>query len=263
MSAPFLLLSGLLMGCNLQEKLLYYPDSRVPSDSELARNALNFWPAGRDEYRGFIGLMPEGKAKGTVIVLHGNAGTAADRTFYLEPLRRIGYRVLLVEYPGYGARKGRLGEESFVLDARETIRQAAAMYGNPIYLLGESLGGAVAASAVREAGVRVEGMVLVTPWATLERVAKEKFPFLPVRRLLTDRYDTVANLTTFRGAIAVVMAAKDNIVPPHHARELYDSFPGPKRLWSIAGAGHNDWPYYITDEIWKEIMAFVSSDGKR
>ena len=248
----------LFFGCRLQEKLLYYPDHHVPSDSDLAQHGIRFWPSGREGYRGFVGMMPEGTSKGTVVVFHGNAATAADRDYYLDPLRRLGFRVLLAEYPGYGGRKGRLGEEPFVRDAAETIRLAAEHYGRPLYLLGESLGGGVAASAVREAGTAVEGIILVTPWETLEKVAKEKFPWLPVRLLMTDRYDAAGNLGAFRGPVAVVAAERDSIIPPHHAEALYRSFPGRKKFWTIPGADHNDWPSFITDATWKEIMRFLS-----
>jgi uncharacterized protein len=259
MSMTLLLVSIIVTGCSLQQKLLYYPERHVPGDSELARYGLRFWPSGRDGYRGFIGAMPEERRKGTVVVLHGNAATAAERRYYLEPLRRLGYRVLLAEYPGYGGRKGELSEKSFVRDARESIRLTAEMYGRPIYLLGESLGGAVAASAVREAGAGVEGIILVTPWDTLEGVAKEKYPFLPVCLLMTDRYDTAANLSAFRGTVAVVAAERDTIIPPHHAEKLYRSFGGRKRFWTIPDAGHNDWPDSVTDGIWEEIMEFITA----
>ncbi|SNB46303.1 alpha/beta hydrolase [Geobacter sp. DSM 9736] len=250
----------LFFGCSFQDRLLYYPDRSVPGDAELASLDMRFWPGGRDGYRGFLSAAPEPSA-GTVIIFHGNAATAADRTYYLEPLRRLGYRVLLAEYPGYGGREGKLGEESFVRDASETIRLAAQMYGRPLYLLGESLGGAIAPSAARTAGVSVEGMVLVTPWATLEKVAKEKFPWLPVRLLMGDRYDTVSNLREFRGRVAVVEAERDTIIPPHHARELYRTFPGRKMMWTIRGADHNDWPAFITDRNWGEIMEFLAGAG--
>lgn len=254
--------SLLFFGCSLQDNLLYYPDRHVPSDRELAEHGLRFWPAGRERYRGFIGTMPHGTARGTIIVLHGNAATAAERSYYLQPLRSLGYRVLLAEYPGYGKREGKPGEESFVRDARETIRLAAEMYRHPVYLLGESLGGAVAASAVREAGVRVDGIILITPWDTLEAVAKEKFPYLPVRLFLTDRFDTIANLDAFNGPVAVVAAEQDEIIPHHHAQKLYNSRTGHKRIWMIPGAGHNNWPVFMTDAIWKEILGFMQEHSK-
>ncbi len=91
----------------------------MPSEKELAANHLLFWPAEKD-YRGFVGATEIRNIKGTVIVFHGNAGTADHRAYYVTALGSMGYRVILAEYPGYGARKGDLGEQSFVNDAQVT-----------------------------------------------------------------------------------------------------------------------------------------------
>jgi hypothetical protein len=151
-----------------------------------------------------------------------------------------------------------LGEKSFVRDAVETVRLAGEEYGGPLFLLGESLGCGVAAAVAKGTKVRIDGMVLITPWETLASIAREKFPFLPVRLLLTDRYDNIANLASFKGRIALVGAERDEIIPLSHARKLYDSLPGTgKRIWTVPGAGHNDWPMHLNQTWWKEIMDFL------
>ena len=189
-----------LAGCNLQRNMLYYPNSFLPSQEALAANNMAFWPYGPDDYRGIISTMEVGKKyKGTIVVFHGNAGTAADRTFYVSALAPLGYRVILAEYPGYGGRKGELGEETFVRDAKETLRLASEKYGAPLFLLGESLGCGVAAATAKDSPVKIEGIILITPWDTLLSVAKEHFPWLPVRLFLRDKYDTIGNLTKYRG----------------------------------------------------------------
>src|ERR1700690_4419630 len=186
---------------DVQYKLLYYPDAYVPSKEALSIINLRFWPSESSDYRGFVSDSDQSRDKGTVIVFHGNAGTAADRAYYVKALRPLGYRVLLAEYPGYGARNGKLGELSFVNDARETLKLAFKQYGTPIYLLGESLGCGVVAATVKNVPVPpvpIDGIVLITPWDSLLSVAKEKFPLFPVRWLLKDRYDSIGNLNNFQ-----------------------------------------------------------------
>ncbi len=56
------------------------------------------------------------------MVFHGNAGSAYDRMYYVKALEPLGYRVLLAEYPKYGARTGSLGEKSLVADAIATAK---------------------------------------------------------------------------------------------------------------------------------------------
>jgi thioesterase domain-containing protein len=62
----------------------------------------------------------------------------------MNSFQRQGFRVILAEYPGYGARRGKSSETTLVAAGRETIRIAAQGFGGPIYLMGESLGCGVA-----------------------------------------------------------------------------------------------------------------------
>ena len=89
----------------------------MPSKEELAADNIQFWPFVVKDYRGFVCAAKLGDIKGTIIILYGNAGTAANRAYSATALGSLGYRVILAEYPGYGARKGELGEASFVNDA--------------------------------------------------------------------------------------------------------------------------------------------------
>lgn len=247
-----------LFGCEMQYRMLYYPGARLPSAAELAAAELAFWPSGPAGYRGFVSPAGGGRSRGTVVVFHGNAGTAADRAYYAAALTPLGYRVILAEYPAYGGRPGRLGEASFVADARQTIRLAAESGGTPVFLLGESLGCGVAAAAAADASLAVAGLLLITPWETLLAVARDHFRWLPLGLFMKDRYDNAENLRSFRGRIAVVGAERDDIVPLRHARALYEALPGAKRLWVLAGAGHNDWLYRVDAAQWRAWMDFIA-----
>ena len=254
------ILIGLVMSlfsCNLQYHMLYYPSPYVPSEQELAANHLQFWPAKKD-YCGFIGTTEVGNIKGTVIVFHGNAGTADHRAYYIAALGSMGYRVILAEYPGYGARKGELGEQSFVNDAQVTIRLVSQRYPEPIFLLGESLGCGVVAAVAKDKSLKIDALILITPWDSLSAVAKSLYPLLPVGLFLKDKYDSVENLKSFRGKVVVVGAERDEILPIRHAEALYRSLSGDKKMWVIQGAGHNDWPMFVDAKQWQEFMDFVN-----
>lgn len=246
-------------GCDIQNKLLYFPYSGAPSKESLESAQLKPWPLPSEGYRGLTGINETASVNGTVIVFHGNAGAAVDRAFYVKALGNMGYRVLLAEYPMYGGRKGELGEKSFVLDGIETTRLAFEQFGEPLFLLGESLGCGVVAAVVLRTSVKIAGVILITPWDSLASIAREKFPFLPVRLFLTDTYDNMDNLKGFRGRVAVVGAEYDEIIPVGHATTLFDSLSDDtKRMWVIRGAGHNSWPLYVDASWWKEIVDFLN-----
>ena len=242
----------------MQNKFLYFPSSELPSARLLAAENMMLWQKTSADYRGLIADQDPPAPKGTIVIFHGNGGTTLDRGFYSEPLRELGFRGIFAEYPKYGGRPGKVGEKPFVADGLETVRLAYEQYGEPLYLLGESLGCGVAAAIAKHTSVPIAGIVLITPWDTLAAVAKSLFPFLPVSLLLTDKYDSIGNLQSFKGKISVVGAERDEILPIHHAHNLYQSLPeGKKRMWVIKEASHNDWPFYADASLWKEMTDFV------
>lgn len=242
----------------MQNRFLYFPSGDHPSATMLATENLSLWPLAAEDYRGLVAAHEAPAPHGTIVLFHGNGGTALDRGFYLEPLMELGFHVVLAEYPKYGGRPGRVGEKPFVADGMETVRQAYEQFGEPLYLLGESLGCGVTAAVANKTPVPIAGIILITPWDTLASVAKSLFPFLPVTMLLSDKYDSIENLKSFKMKISVVGAERDEILPISHAINLYKFLPEDrKRLWIIKGAGHNDWPFHASSSFWKEITDFV------
>jgi pimeloyl-ACP methyl ester carboxylesterase len=243
----------------LQDYFIYYPEK---TDSKLIEKAaknssLRIWPDDVESYRGFVSPLEPQKARGTIIVFHGNAGSAIDRSYYVHALGRLRYRVILAEYPGYGSRPGKPGENQFTADAVETIRRAAKEFGHPLFLLGESLGCGVVCAAVAQSEIPIDAVGLITPWDSLLNLARDKYWFLPVRWMLKDAYDNVANLADYGRPVAVIIAAQDEIIPPRLANRLYETLQGPKRLWTFPKAGHNSWPSGPQEPWWGEMMSFL------
>jgi pimeloyl-ACP methyl ester carboxylesterase len=246
-AAAALLATGVAMGA-LQDRLLYFP-ARAPVESveSVAGGALRAWPAAGD----FRGLLAEARApvRATAVVFHGNAGHAGQRSYYADALAPLQVRTILAEYPGYGPRDGALGEASLVDDAVRTLRAARAQFGGPLLVIGESLGAGVAAAAAGRAPELVDALMLITPWDRLHGVAAHHYPWLPASWLLRDRYDSVASLARFDRPVLVVVAGRDDIVPPRFGQALHDGLTGPKRLRLLPASGHNDW-IMATDARW-------------
>ncbi|WP_407935797.1 alpha/beta hydrolase [Cupriavidus necator] len=244
------LLTGISM---LQDHFLYFPD-KAPL-TEMVAGGLRAWP-GPDDFRGLV-AEPQGQVRATAMVFHGNAGHAGHRDYYANALNRLGIRVILAEYPGYGPRDGALGERSFVADAEQAIALARRQFGEPLLLIGESLGAGVAAAAAARQREHVAGLLLITPWDKLSHLASHHYPWLPSGLLLRDRYDTSANLAGFGKPVMVAVAERDTIVPARFGRALYDTLGEPRRLTVIDGAGHNDWAGHVDAGWWREALAFL------
>lgn len=236
-----------------QDRMLYFPAPVTLAD--VAGAGLRAWPTAQD-FRGLV-AEPAGPVRGTAIVFHGNAGHVGDRAFYARALTPLGWRVILAEYPGYGPRAGTLGEASFVADAEQTLVLVHRQYGGPLLLVGESLGAAVAAAAAAQQPALSAGLLLITPWDRLANVGAHHYPWLPVRWMLRDGYDTQARLAHFDRPVVVVVAAEDSIVPARLGTALHAARAGPKRLLVIDHADHNDWPARVDAGWWRATTAFA------
>jgi pimeloyl-ACP methyl ester carboxylesterase len=253
--ACVLVLAAIFM---LQDRMLYMPAKAAAE--RMVAGGLRAWPSLQD-FRGLV-AEPAGTARGTAIVFHGNAGHAGHRVFYAAALMPLGWRVILAEYPGYGPRPGPLGEASLVADAQETVALAHRQYGAPLLLVGESLGAGVAAAAGARRANLVAGLLLITPWDRLESVGSHHYPWLPVRWMLRDRYDSATNLVSFSGPVVMAIAERDSIIPSRYGMTLYESRKGPKHLMLIKNADHNDWLEHVDDAWWREAIAFALGEAR-
>jgi len=253
--ACLIVLAGIAM---FQDRLLYFPDKVSPGD--VVSGGLRAWPAPQD-FRGLV-AEPNGAVRGTAIVFHGNAGHAGHRAFYAKALTPLGLRVILAEYPGYGPRDGAVGEQSLVADAEQTIALAHRTYDAPVLLIGESLGAGVAAAAAARQRDKTAGLLLITPWDRLANIAAYHYPWLPVKWLLRDHYDSVAHLASFGRPILVAVAERDSIVPARFGTALYESLSDPKRLIVLKAAEHNDWVARVDDTWWREAVTFLLGESR-
>lgn len=247
----------------MQRSLLYLP-ARYDgvNAAALASHGLKSWPAANN-HRGFIfvnELSENHNSANTVIVFHGNAGSAIDRVYFRNALAFTGAHILLAEYPGYGRRSGRPSEDTLVGEARSIIAEiAAARPTGKVYVIGESLGAGVAAAAVSDAQIaqHVDGLMLITPWDSLVEVAARHYWYLPVKWLLRDRYDSVRNSSHYLGPKLIVIAKRDSVIPASHAQALFDSLPEPKHRLVIEEAGHNNWLGFVDESWWQSVWEYL------
>jgi uncharacterized protein len=252
-----------LMVFLLQRWMIYFPDPHRPAPGALSAMGLRYWPDESPAFRGFISTRPPISVRGTLIVFHGNAGSAWERHYFVRALEPMGFRVVLAEYPGYGGRPGEINEASLTEDARVTIRRAAAAFGGPVYLVGESMGCGVAAAAAASPDTVTAGLVLITPWDSLPDLAQTLYWYLPARWLTRDRFDNAGNLRGYKRPVAIAVAKEDQVIPNRHSMRLYRCLQTKKRLWIFEGAGHNSWPTHPRNPWWREAMDFVSASEKR
>ena len=241
-----------------QGRLIYFPTTLARGDFEhaLAR------AAGRagSVLAPFDALLFEPPAtvevSGTAILFHGNAGLGLDRAYLAPTFTRRGLRLILAEYPGYGARAGTPSEASLVRDSAALYAAVARAYPHaPIMLVGESLGaGVVVQVAARPPPP--SRVVLLTPFLSLAETAARAYRFRPLRYLVRDRFDSEGALPHYTGTVAILVAGRDEVVGAAQGRALtqISRSRGATVSVELPEAGHNSWSALIADEEWTELL---------
>jgi fermentation-respiration switch protein FrsA (DUF1100 family) len=175
-----------------------------------------------------------------VLVAPGNGGNRSGRIGLADELSRRGLAVLLMDYRGYAANPGTPSEDGLARDAMAAAKALDELGYPPertVYF-GESLGtGVVAALQARRAPA---GLVLRSPFTELADVGAHHYPWLPVRRLLKDRYDVLGPLSRSEVPLTVVYGDRDSVVPPELSARVADGSGSLVERVVIPGADHND-----------------------
>jgi pimeloyl-ACP methyl ester carboxylesterase len=254
--ALLLLPAVLLAGCVRQ--LLYFPEREpLTQATERARRlGLAPWRDPAGQLVGWREASPPPGPRVRLLVLHGNAGSALDRPYFRQafPARHgpLPVEVLHLEYPGYGPRPGEPTQEALLAACRAAVADLRREPG-PVVLVGESLGTAVAALCAAAAPAEVDGLLLVTPLASVPAVARRHYGLAP-SFLVPDPWRADEALPRYGGPVGFLVAGRDEVVFADLGLALHAAYPGRKRLWLQPEATHNTVRYDPADPLWQEAL---------
>lgn len=244
-----------LLAVLFQRRLLYFPTKLPQEAAEQTARGEGFGPWKNQAGQPIGWQIPaRGSPTASVLVVHGNAGCALNRGYIAKPIHAAGdLDVYVLEYPGYGARPGFPTLKSFLAAGEEAIGTLPT--NRPVYLVSESIGAGVVAHLAKTFPIRVAGLLMFAPYDDLGSVAQSQMPILPAKWILGDRFRPAAWLADYRGPVNVVIAERDEIIPPRFGRRLYEAYNGPKDLEIVAEAGHNDIAEQ-SPEWWRAVLTF-------
>lgn len=197
-----------------------------------------------------------------IVYFHGNGGNLSLWLPVYATLHSFGYRVLAIDYRGYGTSHGSPSEEGLYRDAEAAVRHAAqsrGTTGRPLIYWGRSLGGPVAASAART--LPPDGLVLESTFPDKASVVRSMPLFWVLNVFSRYTFSTVDALRGFERPVLVVHAERDSVIPFDLGRELFERLETPKSFVALNEGDHNDLYEARNEAYWTPIRAFVRKMG--
>ncbi len=238
-----------------QRNLLYHP-----SDNNYQGDKIQF---SYDEI--FIKVDEEIKLKSwiikkdfknlkTLLIFHGNAGNLSNRIYKLNELYKLDINILLISWRGFSGNKGSPSEQNLYKDAKAAVKwlNEQKITNNQIILYGESLGSGVAVEIGKNNDFN--SIILESPFTSIENSAKIYYPYLPIKLLLKDRYDSISKIKMINTPILIMHGKKDDVVPFFMGEELFEKANKPKKSYFTSDDDHM---MEFNSSLLKEIKDFI------
>jgi pimeloyl-ACP methyl ester carboxylesterase len=238
--AIILLYAGL---CGLvfafQRSLIYYPQPRTNREA----GTLITFPVGTET----VNVSARPFAGPDALIYFGGNGEDVSRDLPDMEDAFPHTAIYLLHYPGYGGSSGSPSQQAIFADALALYDRAHADHPNMV-VIGRSLGSGVAVWIASQRPV--VRLVLITPYDSLVDPAAQQYPFLPVRWLLRDRFESWKYAPKVTAPTRMIVAEHDEIIPRSSSERLRTRFKGNAVSYVVVpGARHNtiqDSPNYWT-----------------
>ncbi|MGI9296649.1 MAG: alpha/beta hydrolase [Gammaproteobacteria bacterium] len=244
-----------------QEKLIFFPRPTPPDVArDLADLAVNVAAEDGTPLRGWEhpGNAAAAESDCKLLVYFGGNGEELS-SHPSENGARFPFPQWYVNYRGFGGSGGAPSAELLRADALRVFDEAARrrrLAPEEICIMGRSLGSHMAAHvAARRAAKK---LIMVTPFDSVLEIARRRYPFFPVRKMLRHPFDTLAEAGSVSAPVLFLLAETDRVVPPARAENLIANWRTPHTALTIPGTTHNrmDTPAY-----WRAIADFLSPEN--
>lgn len=238
------------------EHRFFYPDRHdygSPAAVGLTHRDIEFASADGTRLHGWF-VPAAGARRGTVLHAHGNAQNMTAHFGFVDWLPRRGYDVFAFDYRGYGRSEGRpslRGALDDTVAALATVRALPEADRDRLYVIGQSLGGALVLAALgrgHTGGVRA--VVADSAFSSPRAIVADVLAGLPgpnlirhplARWLISDEVSAeavVANISPV--PILFIHGDHDRVIPVSHSDRLFAAAREPKTYWRIAGLDHTE-----------------------
>jgi len=222
-----------------QRNLLYHPSENNYQNDEIKfeYEEVNIEVENEIKLKSWLINKDFNKFK-TLLIFHGNAGDLSNRIYKLNELNKLEINILLISWRGFSGNKGSPTEKNLYKDAEAAIKwlNKKNVNNNQIILYGESLGTGIAVEMAKKNDFN--SIILESPFTSIENSAKIYYPYLPVKYLLKDRYDTISKIKMVESPIMIMHGEKDDVVPFSMGKELFEKANSPKQSYFTPDDDH-------------------------
>lgn len=227
------------------ERLLVYPAPSANDGDWDPRWIENeeVWFNSADGTRLHGWFVPHEQPKHVILYSHGNSEHVGNQVNTLLRLQSLlDATVFVYDYRGYGKSEGKPTEAGLIADglaAQQWLSMRAGMSISDIVLMGRSLGGGVSVAVAAERGAKA--LVLDATFSRMVDAASYNYPWLPVKTMMRDRYDSLSRIEDYYGPVFQSHRTTDEVVPVKLARQVTDRAPGSlKQFYEIPTGRHNE-----------------------
>ena len=238
-----------------QRNLLYHPSENNYQNDEVKFDyeEVNIEVENEIKLKSWL-INKDFKKLKTLLIFHGNAGDLSNRIYKLNELNKLKINILLVSWRGFSGNKGSPTEKNLYKDAEAAISwlNKKNVSNSQIILYGESLGTGIAVEIAKKNNFN--SIILESPFTSIENSAKIYYPYLPVKYLLKDRYDTINKIKMVKSPIMIMHGEKDDVVPISMGKKLFEKANIPKHSYFTSTDDHM---MEFNPELLKEIKNFI------
>ena len=177
-----------------------------------------------------------------LLYLHGARWNLTGSVSRIDRWRRLGFNVLAIDYRGFGKSSDVIPSETLAYEDADAAWDYLAQIapGKPRFIVGHSLGGAVATElALRRP--EAAGLVLEATFTSVkDMVANSTWSFLPVDLILTQHFDTLKRISDVKVPLVVIHGTRDSVVPYEMGERLFAAAKAPKQFIKVEGGSHHN-----------------------
>ncbi|MFC5864718.1 alpha/beta hydrolase [Acidicapsa dinghuensis] len=298
-SALAYLVLAAVFGVILAEGVLHVARNHVPPRAKFAALVSPWSRSGLEDVsikaedgailRGWP-VRPDRWKQKAVILLHGVGDNRAGMVSFAPIFLKNGYEVLIPDARGHGESGGSLATYGWFEKEDVRVWVAALKRGDVwnnapqcVFLMGESMGAAIAVQAASVPGVC--GVVAEAPFSSFREIAYERiaqvghvplswsrlvawpvvdaaFAYARLRYGIDfDRVSPQLALESTHAPVLLIAGLRDSNIPARHSKRIMASAIGRNELWLVPGAGHTDASRIEPVEFERRVLSWFKGCG--